>query len=249
MRPSDPKELIAAVIEAHGGESLWKELEALDAEVSASGFLFTAKRRPILNHSRMRAYTQVPHFIFYDFPITGQTSELIGDEEVIIKDADGAVIARREHPRSAFRGLRRAFSWDDLDFTYFGGYATWNYLVTPFMFFTPGFEFATLGPVEADRGSWSRIQVTFPDSIPTHCKTQVFYFDDELHLRRVDYTALVVGSWAKAAHFCDEYREFGGIKAPTRRRVTPILFGDKPLPGPTLVALDIHDIRPVPKQQ
>jgi len=105
---------------------------------------------------------------------------------------------------------------------------------------------AMLDPVEAEGGSWSRIQATFPHMIPTHCKTQVFYFDHEFLLRRVDYTALVVGSWAKAAHVWEGYRDFGGIKAPTRRRVTPILFGNQPMPGPTLVALDIREIRPVP---
>jgi hypothetical protein len=36
-----------------------------------------------------------------------------------------------------------------------------------------------------------------------------------------------------------------GLMAPTRRRVRPILFGAHPLPGPILVALDIHNILPV----
>ena len=38
---------------------------------------------------------------------------------------------------------------------------------------------------------------------------------------------------------------FNGIKAPSRRRVRPILMADRPLPGPILVALDIHHIQPV----
>ena len=37
-------------------------------------------------------------------------------------------------PRAAFRSLRRQLYWDDLDFIYFGGYATWNCLLTPFLF-------------------------------------------------------------------------------------------------------------------
>lgn len=57
---------------------------------------------------------------------------------------------------------------------------------------------------------------------------------------------LVVGGWARAAHLCDEYRDFGGFKAPTRRRVRPLLFGDRPLPGPTLVEIEIHGILPSP---
>jgi hypothetical protein len=88
----------------------------------------------------------------------------------------------------------------------------------------------------------------FPDTIPTHCKQQVFYFDAQYLLRRLDYTAEVVGGWAHAAHLCEEYRTFGGIKAPTKRRVLPLLLGSKPLPGPTLVAIEVHDLRPVVRQ-
>jgi hypothetical protein len=48
-----------------------------------------------------------------------------------------------------------------------------------------------------------------------------------------------------AAHLCEEYRTFERLEAPTRRRVLPLLFGHKPVPGPILVAIDVHDIRPV----
>jgi hypothetical protein len=129
---------------------------------------------------------------------------------------------------------------------YFGGYATWNYLVVPFLFLRQGFTFKTLEPLPGMPGSWSRLQVTFPSGIPTHCEKQVFYFDESRHLRRLDYTAEVLGSWAHAAHLCEDYKDFEGLKAPTRRRVRPLLLGNKPLPGPTLVALEVHNIRPVP---
>jgi hypothetical protein len=72
---------------------------------------------------------------------------------------------------------------------------------------------------------------------------QTFYFDENRHLRRLDYTAEVVGRWAHAAHFCEDYRDFNGFKAPTRRTVRPLVWGGMTLPGPTLVAIEIHDIR------
>jgi hypothetical protein len=173
LKISTPHQFVKEVIEAHGGEGYWNRLEALDGEISASGFLFSAKHRPCLKHVRVRAYTREPRFVFFDFPDSGLTSEFIGDEEVNIKDGNARVIARREHPRSAFRGLRRLFLWDDLDFIYFGGYATWNYLVAPFLFLRPGFEFELLAPFEVDSASWSRLQVTFPRDIPTHSRTQI----------------------------------------------------------------------------
>ena len=34
------------------------------------------------------------------------------------------------------------------------------------------------------------------------------------------------------------------LRAPTRRRVRPLFIGDKPMPFPNLVVLDIDDISP-----
>ena len=115
----------------------------------------------------------------------------------------------------------------------------------PFLFLRDGFTFERLEPLAGISASWSRLRVTFPSDVPTHCKRQVFYFDENRHLRRLDYTAEVVGGWAHAAHLCGNYRDFDDFRAPTRRRVRPLFLGDKPLPGPTLVALEIHDILPI----
>jgi hypothetical protein len=238
--------IIRKIVDAHGGVENWHSLEAIEAEISVWGFLFTAKHIPVMNRIRVRALTRQPRFTFLDFPQLGQIGEFVGDEEVYISGSDGKAEARRVNPRSAFRGLRRLFYWDSLDFVYFGGYATWNYLITPFLFLRNGFKFEELEPFSGPFGTWSRLCVTFPDDIPTHCKTQILYFDENWVLRRLDYTAEVVGRWAHAAHLCDEYREFDGLKIPTRRRVFPLVLGNKPLPGPTLVAIDVHDVRHIP---
>jgi len=243
MRSSLP--ILDRILAAHGGIDTWNSLDAIDAVISASGFLFTAKQRPALDHVRMRAWTREPRFAFTDFPRKGQTAELIGTNEVRISDRDGIVLSRRENPRSAFRSFRHLFSWDDLDFIYFAGYATWNYLTTPFLLAFPGVMVTELGPAKGSLASFTRLQVTFPDSLPTHCRQQIFYFDGQHLLRRLDYTAEVVGGWAHAAHLCDGYRSFDGINAPTERRVLPLFFGRGPLPGPTLVAINVHDLRPM----
>jgi len=238
--------ILNEAIEAHGGMDYWNSLKAFDLELSATGFLFTAKQRPVLDRLRMRAVTTEPKFSFFDFPKSGQTSELIGNDEVRILDSNGNIVARRENPRAAFRGLRRLFIWDDLDFIYFGGYANWNYLTAPFMLGRKGFLIESLEPLEGELGQFTRLKVTFPSDIPTHSPQQIFYFDDNRLLRRLDYTAEVVGGWAHAAHLCDEYRTFGRLKVPTRRRALPLPFGQNPLPGPTLVAIKVHNVIPVP---
>jgi hypothetical protein len=236
--------ILDRILAAHRGIDTWNSFEAIDAVISASGFLLTAKQRPVLDHVRMRAWTREPRFAFYDFPRTGQTAELIGTNEVRISDKDGIVLSCREDPRSAFRSFRRLFSWDDLDFIYFAGYATWNYLTTPFLLTFPGIIVTELGPAKGGPASFTRLQITFPESIPTHCRHQIFYFDGQHLLRRLDYTAEIVGGWAHAAHLCDGYRSFDGINAPTERRVLPLFFGRGPLPGPTLVAINVHEFRP-----
>ena len=241
----EARALVQEIIEAHGGAALWNSLEVLEAEISAWGFLFTAKRRPTLKHIVVSASTREPRISFHDFPSPGSTSELIGDQEVRILGGDGKPTAKRLNPRPAFTGLRRMISWDALDFIYFGGYALWNYLVTPFLFLRDGFQFQMLEPREDARPPWSRLQVTFPPDLPTHCNKQIFYFDENRYLRRLDYTAEVVGGWARAAHLCEDYRDFDGLKAPTRRRVRPILFGSSPLPAPTLVTIEVHTVRPI----
>lgn len=243
MAPAE--QIVREAIEAHGGATRWRGLAALEAEISAWGLLFTLKRQPVLDHVRVRASTREPRFAFLNVP-PGRSSELLGEEEVRIVEADGSVSARRAQPRAAFRGLRRQLYWDRLDFTYFGGYATWNYLTTPFLFLRPGFAFETLQPLPGTPAGWARLRVAFPPDVPTHSRIQEFTFDEQRLLRRLDYVAEVVGGWARAAHLCGAYRNFGGLRAPTRRRVRPLPFGSKPLPGPTLVAIEIHDILLVP---
>ena len=239
---ADIDRVLDGIIAAHGGAEFWHGLKDIEAVLSADGFLFTTKRRSPLRRMRVRAETRVPHFTFYDYPRAGLRGEWIGDDEVRIVDEAGAVVARREHPRAAFRGLRRQFYWDDLDFLYFAGYATWNYLTLPFIFLRLGFEFELL---PAAPGGVVRLRAAFPPDIPTHSRSQVFHFAPNGHLLRIDYTAEVVGGWARAAHLCEHYRNFEGLQAPTRRRVRPLFGREEPLAFPTLVAIDIHELRPL----
>jgi hypothetical protein len=241
MPVSDVRAIVAKIIEAHGGAAHWQMLETVEAVISVYGFLFKAKRRPTLDHIRVRASTREPRFAFYDYPVPGQNTEFLGDAEVRITGAENQVIASRLQPRGGFRGFRRRLYWDALDFAYFGGYATWNYLVTPFIFLSDIFLLENLDTTTAGSEYPLRIKVNFPADLPTHSRTQVFYFDSDYLLRRLDYTAEVVGRWARAAHLCENYRDFDGFMIPTKRRVLPLFIGKKPMPAPIIVAIDIHE--------
>lgn len=124
------------------------------------------------------------------------------------------------------RGMARRLRWSREELVHFAGYALWNYLTAPFLFAGDGFEVEELPR--------RRLRVRFPTGVPTHSREQVFHFRPDGLLSRLDYTAEVFGPWARAAHRCLEYAEFGGIVFPTRRRVVP-----RGLPGPTLIAIAI----------
>jgi hypothetical protein len=236
--------IVANAVTAHGGADFWRGLAAVEAVLSVDGFLFAAKRISPLRQQRVLASTSEPRFTFFDWPRPGKHGEWLGDEEVRIVGDDDTVLASRSEPRSAFRGLRRELWWDDLDFLYFAGCATWNYLTTPFLFLQPGFRFAEL---PAGPEGTLRIKACFPPDVPSHCGQQIFHFNPDGELLRLDYTAEVVGSWAHAAHLCSDYRDFDGLRAPTRRRVRPLFHLTNPLPYPTLVAIDVHELRPIAK--
>lgn len=234
-------ETIAAILEAHGGRALWEDTATLEAELSASGFLFRAKRRPVLNHVRITSWCHEPRFAFHDFPAPGLTGELLGSDEVRITNRTGEIIARRDAPRTCFKGLGHFFAWDDLDFIYFGGYATWNYLTMPFLLLREDVSCEVCGGELGQSAAGPVLRVTFPPELPTHCRTQIFRFDRNYQLLSLEYTAEVVGSWAHAMHVCHEYRDFDGLPAPTRRRVYPMLL-NRVLPGPVLVDITLHRI-------
>lgn len=79
--------------------------------------------------------------------------------------------------------------------------------------------------------------------MPTHSALQTFHVDAAGLLLRHDYTADVIGGWATAANRCLASAVVDGLRFYTRRLVTP-RFGDHlVLPGPTLVWIELDDIR------
>jgi len=233
------------ILDAHGGLDRWRSLSTIEVEMSAWGLLFTAKRVAPVRHSRLTINTQSPEVVLHDYPSPGLRAIVHGTRRVEIRDSAGELLSSRADPREAFRHARRLVRWDALDFAYFCGYAMWGYLTLPFLLLYPGVEcdIAEVGSVEGGRaGGGTRLEVRFPPDLPVHSRNQRLYFDDAGRLYRHDYTAEVVGGWAKAAHLCRDYQQFGGLWLPTTRRVYPRGPSGRPLPGPTLVAVDIHGV-------
>ena len=232
------EDALPRILDAHGGLDYWNSLSSIDVEFSANGFLFAAKRVPPLRRTRLTLDTRTPHVVTHDYPVPGQRSILIGGDRIEIRDADDNVVVARDDPRRSFHWRRTLLRWDALDFAYFSSYAMWNYLRLPFLLTYPGVS------VRQVPGKQTVLSADFPPEIPTHSPNQRFHFDASGLLIRHDYTAEVVGSWARAAHLSTDFRRFGGLRVSTVRRVYPRGPLGRPLPFPTLVAIDIHDVQP-----
>jgi len=233
-------DLVEQAVTRHGAVAFDGASE-LVADVACGGSAFALRfKRGALTRFEGRISTGFPRSVLSPYPKPGLRGVFERDR-VRIETDDGEPVAERRDPRAAFRG-RRNLWWDDLDLLYFAGYALWNYMTTPFIFRRPGFELEEIDPWREGDERWRRLHARFPADIPTHSPEQDFYFDEEGRLRRLDYTAQVFGSWAKAAHYCREHRELSGLLVPTRRRVTPRRPDNKPLFGPTLVWIEIHGV-------
>jgi hypothetical protein len=198
--------------------------------------LVKGRRREV---ARFRAWisTREPRAVFAPYPRPGQRGVFERDE-VRVESEDGQVLERRTDPRSHF-DFRRQLWWDHLDLLHFAGYAMWGYACAPFVLADEGFEVREIEPWDEEGERWRRLAVTFPPQLPAHSREQVFHFDATGRLRRNDYTAEVFGSWAKAAHRCEEHQEIDGLVLATRRKVTPRRRSNRPAPAPTLVWIEL----------
>jgi len=236
--------LLEDVLAAHGGLERWRAVTALTVHGRFGGLLrarFPGNRMTVVT---ARVHMADQHAVFYRFPREDQRA-VFDRGDVRIETSDGEPIAARPNARSAFAGfgaVRRAVNWDALDAAYFAGYAWWNYLSSPLLLTRDDIT-VTDGDDWLEAGArWRRLEVSFPPHIHTHSPQQTIYVDDVGLIRRHDYTAQPVGTWARAAHYCNQHRQFDGLVFPTCRRVRPRGLRDRSLSAPTLVALDIDHI-------
>jgi hypothetical protein len=234
--------LLGEVLEAHGGLERWRAARTVQARVRSGGLLVrTRVRGNRFADYRLTVEVQEPRAVIDPFPRTGQRG-VFDRGEARIEDEGGEVVASRADPRAAFfglAGLRRNLRWDALDSTYFAGYAMWNYMTTPYLLTRPGVEVSEGEPWRQGEEAWRRLEVIFPEGLDTHSRRQTFYFDARGVLRRHDYVAEVVGRWARAAHYCADHVQAGGLVFATRRWVRPIGVRNRVLPGPTLVWIEL----------
>jgi len=234
--------LLEKAIEAHGGLRRWQSIKEIVVQIRCGGAALPLR----FKFGTFKSYeahisTTQPRIIFSPFAGNGKKGVFLGDT-VRIETDNGQVLAERTDAKAAFSDFRHKFYWDNLDALYFGGYAIWNYFSAPFVLLHEGFEIQEIDPWKENDQTWRRLKVFFPPDIPTHCREQVFYFNSEGLLMRLDYTAEVFGGWAKAAHYCRAHKNFSGLIIPTSRQVLPRKSDGAPRSFPTLVWIEVDQV-------
>ena len=240
-------DLLEHAIDAHGGMDRWRSAREVRVRLSSGGRLFD-QRLPKWRHvsGEGRFLTDRPYVEFAGYGGPGRRA-VFDDGAVRIEGPGGKVLGPREDGRAWFARFSRRLWWDQLEGLYFRGYAMWNYVTAPFMLAGNGFALREGTPLQQGDEVWRSLVATFPPDIPTHSRQQTFYFDERGWLRRLDYTAEVIYSWATSANLCDDHKWLSGILVPTRRRVVPRL-GVRALPGPTIVWIKLEEFELIPRQ-
>ena len=130
-------EAMGGILDAHGGMSYWQSLSTVDLNVSIRGFLFTAKRIPVLRNAAISVNVRKP-----EVALEISRSQVRSRCSTAPTASRSGISPETSFPpgpiRAKFGQWRRSLYWDALDFTYFCGYAMWNYLTLPFLLTHPG---------------------------------------------------------------------------------------------------------------
>jgi hypothetical protein len=234
--------LLERVLEAHGGVDRWKKLSALGARITYGGPFWELKgHADFVGVSTVEASIQKQYFRQFQ-ESTGRT--VLFDKSanrVTVAGADGKIIEALDNPRSTFAGYTTETKWSLAQVAYFRSYASWHYLVEPYIFTWPGVESREVEPWTENGETWRVLSVTFPDSIDVHSQTQLYYFDDAGLLRRMDYQPVVNGD-TQVAHYIRGEATFDGIVVPTKRHIHPRTEDRTPYLSFLPITLDISDV-------
>jgi len=155
--------------------------------------------------------------VFHDYPTPGRRG-LYSNGKVALLDDNGAMAETHAEIRTTFVGRHKLHRWSPADALYFFGYALTHYCSLPFSL-AEGTPAGPLRHARHDGAALTGIDVQLPPTLHTHSTRQTFYFDDEGLLRRHDYVADIVGPWARAAHYSEDYQTVAGLPMARRRHV------------------------------
>ena len=233
-------DLLAWAVEAHGGLPRWNEFRQLKAALSIDGAIWYLKRVPgLLQDKTVDMATQEQHVTIA--PFDGRDGRVVFENDRITFETAGRSPRVFDNPASTFVGQTLETPWELVHVAYFASEALWTYLTSPFLYTYPGFVTREIEPWHESGEEWRRLEVTFPDHIASHTKTQVTHFGPDGLMRRHDYTVDILGG-ATGANYPGDYRDFQGIMVPTTRRIFAYDADLKKVPEPMLVSIDISHV-------
>jgi hypothetical protein len=213
-------DLLASVLDVHGGLDDWSKVTRLTAQLSLDGPFWDRRGWPQIR--RQQTVTVDPgreHITFTPFLGTDTTAVFDApSDRAVITDADGRIQQQRDNPRASFPAYHDSVRWDALQMLYFTAIANWNYLTEPFLFAHPAVQAHEIEPWRERGQTWRRLAVTFPPNLPNHNPDQTFYYDEHYLLRRMDYTPPITGN-SPIAHYTHDPQVFDGFLLYTRRLV------------------------------
>ena len=235
-------ELLARIIDAHGGRDCWNRYERVEATIVSGGGLFRLKGIPQDSSSRrMSVWLHEERSSVFPYGAPDQRT-LFTPEQTAIEKLDGTIVAQRQVPRDSFAGHQMSTPWDALHRAYFNGYAMWTYLTTPFLLAMDGVRVEEAEAWREGTETWRVLRAYFPGSIETHSATQDFFFGEDLMLRRHDYSVNIAGGFP-AAQLTSDYVVANGIHLPTKRRAYTRGGDRRPILEMLMVSIDISEIR------
>jgi hypothetical protein len=235
-------ELLAKVIDAHGGMESWKGYETVDATIVSGGGLFSLKGVPQDSNPRgMTVWLHEQRSSVLPYGAPDQRTMFTSDR-IAIEKLDGTLVAERYSPKDSFAGHQLNTPWDPLHRAYFNGEALWTYLTTPFLLATDQVRIEETESWREGSETWRVLRAYFPGSVETHCLIQDFFFGEDLMLRRHDYSVNIAGGFA-AAQLTSNYAEANGIRLPTKRRAYTRGPDRRPILQMLMVSIDISDVR------
>ena len=240
-------QVVQKICVAHGGLEKWDTIERLSCKASIKGLLFDLRGQPdIFSDVDIEIECRTQKAIYRRCSDVNQYSVYEPGRVAIFEK--NQLLAERSAPRTHFKGRSRDQLWDKLDAVYFGGYAIWHYACAPFLFTHPDIRVRDGEDWIEGNETWSRLHVTFPESIHSHCKEQVYYYNSAGLLQRMDYQADIVDSSIGVAHYMYDYIDIGGLKMPTRRRAFPRDSDCRHDPNLVLVDLTLNEyqVQPFP---
>jgi hypothetical protein len=235
-------ELLARILDAHGGMDRWNSYNKVAATIVSGGGLFALKGAPQdSTPRRMTVWLHEERSSVVPYGAPDQRTMFTPDR-IAIEKLDGTLVAERRAPKDSFAGHQMSTPWDALDRAYFNGEAVWTYLTTPFLLAMDGVHVEETDAWQEGQETWRVLRAYFPGSIETHNLIQDFFFGEDLMLRRHDYSVNIAGGF-KAGQLTSEYVVASCIRLPSKRRAYTRGQDRRPILEMLMVSIDFSEVQ------